>query len=118
MSIDINEEVKVWGGFSPEEFWFGAASLLLIAVLSVALAVKTAPMAGGVLFFFLGGATVGFLVYQRNLPKGLLWRRFRQEGRFLFLRFPWVHGIDAYLQPSYERDKRFKDALGIDRARH
>jgi hypothetical protein len=111
VAIDINEEVKVWGGFSPQEFWFGVGVLLLQAALALLIGVRVAPMLGGVSFFLGGGGFVGFMVYRRSLPKGILMRRFLQEGSFLFLKIPGIHGVDVYHAPAFERAKRFSDAF-------
>lgn len=111
MAIDINEEVKVWGGFSPQEFWLGAGVLLLQAAFALLIGLRVAPMLGGLLFFLGGGGFAGFMIYRRSLPKGLLMRRFLQDGSFLFLKVPGVHGVDVYLAPAFERAKRFSDAF-------
>jgi hypothetical protein len=111
MAIDINEEVKVWGGFSPTDFWLGAAVLLFIAALAVFVGTRTSPMIGGILFFLAGGGFMGFMVHRKALPRGLLLRRFLQDGSFLFLKFPQVHGVDVYLPPASERAKRFAKAF-------
>ena len=116
MAIDVNEEVMVWGGFTPEEFWTGAGVLFGIAVVSVMLSIHVAPMLGGIFFFLFGGGFVGFMVYQRDLPKKYLIRRFQQEGKFLFIKIPGIQGVDVYSAPSSERGQRFKEAMGDENA--
>lgn len=111
MAIDINDEVKVWGGFSPGDFWIGAAVLLLLAALAIFFGTRTTPLIGGVFFFLAGGGFMGFMVHRQSLPRGLLMRRFLQDGSFLFLKFPWMHGVDIYLPPATERAKRFAKAF-------
>ena len=97
MAIDVNEQVTVWAGFSPEEFWIGAAVLSGFAALSVVVGMHFVPLLGAVCFFMSGGGFAGFMVYRKTLPKGQLLRRFRQDGTFLFVRMPGVRGVDAYL---------------------
>lgn len=111
MAIDINEEVTVWGGFSPKDFWLGAAVLLLLATLSLFLGARVAPLLGGLFFFLTGGGFTGFMVYRQGLPRGLLMRRFLQDGSFLFLRLPRVQGVDVYLPPAATRAERFAIAF-------
>lgn len=111
MAIDINEEVKVWGGFSPKDFWVGATVLLLMATLSLFLGARVAPLLGGIFFFLIGGGFAGFMVYRQGLPTGLLMRRFLQDGSFLFIKFPGLHGVDAFLPPSVARAERFAKAF-------
>ncbi|MGH7441284.1 MAG: hypothetical protein ACREKE_01275 [bacterium] len=112
MAIDINQEVKVWGGFSPQEFWFGSGILILLAALAVVLGLRIKPLLGGIFFFFAGGSFTGFMVYRRGLPKGLLLRRFMQDGSFLFLKIPGIRGADLYHAAGRNRARRFTEALG------
>jgi len=111
MAIDINEEVKVWGGFSPGDFWAGAAVLLMLAALAIFLGTCMKPLIGGLFFFLTGGGFLGFMVHRQTLPRGLLMRRFLQDGSFLFIKFPRMRGVDIYIPPAMERAKRFAKAF-------
>jgi len=111
VSIDVNEEVRVWAGFVPRDFWIGVGVLMALASTAVLIAAKTAPFFGALFFFFTGGGFTGFMVYRQGLPKGLLWRRFLQDGEFLFLKVPGLRGVDVYRAPAQERALGFNEAF-------
>jgi len=118
VAIDVNEEVKVWGGFNPMDFWLSVGVLLLLAVLALLIGMRIAPLLGGIFFFLAGGGFAGFMVYRQSLPKGLLLRRFLQDGRFLFVKVPGIRGVDVYHAVAAMRAERFTEAfLGTDAER-
>lgn len=111
MAIDVNEEVKVWGGFNPVDFWLSVGVLLLLAALALLIGMRIAPLLGGIFFFLAGGSFSGFMVYRQSLPKGMLLRRFLQDGSFLFLKVPGVRGVDVYQAVAAMRGERFAEAF-------
>ncbi len=112
MPIDINEDIKVWGGFTPMEFWAGASILVLLALIALSLGARTSALWGGIFFFASGGSFFGFMVYRRSLPKGLLLRRFLQDGRFLFITIPWIKAPTVYHPWGRGRAERFREQYG------
>jgi hypothetical protein len=111
MAIDVNEEVTVWGGFSPEAFWGGAVVLVLLAAVAILIGMKTSPWLGGISFFMGGGSLTGVMIHAQRLPKGYLGRRFRREGRFLFLKIPGVGETGFVAARSAEAFTRFRAHL-------
>lgn len=111
MAIDVNEEVKVWGGFNPFDFWLSVGVLLLLALLALFIGMRVAPLLGGIFFSIAGGGFAGFMVYRQSLPKGILLRRFMQDGTFLFLKVPGVRGVDVYHAVAALRAERFNEAF-------
>jgi hypothetical protein len=111
VAIDVNEEVKVWGGFNPLDFWLGVGILLLLAALALLIGIRIAPLLGGIFFSLAGGGFAGFMVYRQSLPKGMLLRRFLQDGSFLFLKVPGIHGVDVYQAVAARRAERFTEAF-------
>jgi hypothetical protein len=112
MSIDVNEDVKVWQGFSQGQFWGGAAALLGIAALALLVSVKVNQILGCAILAVVGGGFAAFMVLLRDLPKGYLLLRLKQEGRFFFVRIPGLRGVDLYLAPGSERGSRFEREFG------
>ena len=113
MAIDLNDDVKLWGGFTAPDFWIGAGVLAgLFFGLGVGLSVVLKnPFVGLGLFFALSGPWIYFWLYQRGLPKGYLLRRWRQEGRFLFIHVPSVKGTDLYAPPACHRGEAWDRAM-------
>ena len=109
MSVDINEEIRLWGGFTVAEFWIGAGVLFALFFL-VALGLSPIlGLAGSLLVF--GAAATSFALfwtYQRDLPKGYLLRRWGQEGRFLFFRVPGFQAQQVLPPPSRGRRQAFE----------
>ncbi len=116
MPIDVNEPVRVWGGFSPGEFWAGSAALVASAAVALVVGTRVAPDAGAAVFIVLGGGTAAFMVYRQGLPPGTLLRRLRREGRFLVLRVPGFGSPDVYPPLAAGRADRFRAAFEEDRA--
>jgi hypothetical protein len=106
MAIDLNDEIKLWGGFTATQFWAGATvTLLLFLTCAIYLSLCLHNFKIGFGFFFaFGGPWIMFLLYQRELPRGYLLRRWKQEGRFLFVHIKSVKGVDIYSSPANDRD--------------
>ena|GEM_PF-5178049 len=118
MAIDLNDDVKIWGGFTASEFWIGlgvTAGLFFGVGVGLSVLFKN-PFVGLVLFCALGGPWLFFWLYQRNLPKGFLLRRWRQEGRFLFIHVASVKGVELYSPPSAGRGEAWDRAYEVDHA--
>lgn len=112
MAIDINEEVKLWGGFSFSEFWTGAGVLVgLFLSLVLGLGRVTGPATGFFTFLALGGAFAVFWIYKRDLPKGYLARRWKQEGKFLFVHIPGRKGLQVLAPPAMARRSAFESEM-------
>lgn len=82
--------------------------MTLIGLLAVTTGERISPLAGSLFFFFTGGVFFAFMIYQRDLPAGILWRRFRQEGRFIFIHIPWVKGVTIYHASARPKSARQK----------
>jgi hypothetical protein len=119
MAIDLNDEIRVWGGFTQKELsWAGGVLAALFFVFFLGLTKVTGRLLVGLLSFLsLAGPWVAFVMYQRDLPKGYLLRRFRQEGKFLFLRVGVVKGIDLYAPPCVDRAQAWAEAMGEEDVR-
>jgi hypothetical protein len=112
VAIDLNDEVKLWAGFTAPDFWIGAgvlAALFFGLGLGLSVAFRS-PAVGLGLFFALGGPWIFFWLYQRSLPKGFLLRRWRQEGRFLFILVTSVKGTEIYSPPALGRGQAWDKA--------
>jgi hypothetical protein len=110
MAIDINDKVRMWGGFTPAEFGIGAAVLAaLFGLCVIGISVVERHFKIGIAAFFgLGGPWVLFMLYQRNLPSGYLKHRWIQEGRFLFFHIKNRKAPDLYLPLSDKRGAFFE----------
>jgi hypothetical protein len=105
MSIDLNDKIKLWGGFSQGELYLaGGVLVALFFLFFLGLSKLTGDLPlGFAVFCGFAGPWIWFVMYRRDLPKGYLLRRFRQEGKFLFLSFGAVKGIDVYAPPTVNR---------------
>lgn len=114
VAIDLNDEIKMWGGFTGSELTLaGGVVLALFIVCVMLLGEMTGSLLVGVSAF---GLTTGpwlvFVMYKRDLPKGYLMRRYRQEGKFLFLTFKNVRGVDLYAPPAVHRAQAWAEDFG------
>ena len=114
MAVDINEEVKAWGGFSVNDFWIGVFALVGITVFALYLTLRVSGVLAALWEATAGGGFMALWVYRLSLPKGYLLRRFRQEGKFLFIHFPWIETQKTILPPSYNRGARFAAEFGTE----
>lgn len=108
MAVDINEEVRAWGGFSVTDFWTGVMALVLIVAVGLFIALNVSGILGGVWVAFAGGSFAALWVYRLTLPKGYLLRRFQQEGKFLFFKIPGIEGLKVQLPAAHDRGARFR----------
>jgi|SRR5665213_598219 len=115
MAIDVNEEVKVWGGLTPIQFWLGSGGLLVTALIALLISLKVGAVVGSMFLAVVGGGIGAFFMLQRDLPKNYLSRRFKQEGKFFFITIPGIHGTDLYTSPASERGKRFEREFNDER---
>src|SRR5665213_2702546 len=105
MSIDLNDKIKLWGGFSQGELYLAGGvlvALFFLFFLGLSRLTGDLPL-GFAVFCGFAGPWIWFVMYRRDLPKGYLLRRFRQEGKFLFFSFGAVKGIDVYAPPTINR---------------
>lgn len=107
MPIDVNQDIKVWGGFTPGQFWGSIGGLFGIGIMALAISLGRSPVLGALFLAMVGGGFGVFMVYQRDLPKNYLKNRFLQEGKFFFITIPGIHGVDLYSTPGSERGRRF-----------
>jgi hypothetical protein len=107
MPIDVNQDIKVWAGFTPGQFWAGAGGLFVIGIGALVLSLEHSPFLGALFLALVGGAFTFFMIYQRDLPKNYLRNRFLQEGKFFFITIPGIRGVDIYATPGSERGRRF-----------
>ena len=116
MAIDLNDEIRVWAGFTQKELNIAGGILIglfFICVLGVTRATGSI-VAGVAVFGVFAAPTVGFVLYQRDLPKGYLLRRFKQEGKFLFIHLKNVKGIDVYAPPAVKRAEAWDNDFGTE----
>lgn len=116
MAIDLNDEIRVWAGFTQKELNISGGILIALFFICVLGITRTTGsiVAGVAVFGVFAAPTVGFVLYQRDLPKGYLLRRFKQEGLFLFLRFKNVKGIDVYAPPAVKRAEAWAKDFGTE----
>ena len=112
MPTDVNDKIKMWGGFTPGEFGIGAAVLacaFFACVIGISVWAHHFKVGIGA-FFGISGPWAMFMLYKRDLPEGYLLRRWKQEGRFLIFHLPSLKGTDLFLPPSERRGEQFDRA--------
>jgi hypothetical protein len=114
VAIDLNDKIKMWGGFTAQEFWVGAGTLLCLfmsCIIGVSIHFRDFKLGLGI-FCALAGPWMAFMIYQRELPKGYLLRRMQQEGRFLIFHFPFFKGQNLYSSLPERRGDEFEREWG------
>jgi hypothetical protein len=111
MALDLNDKIKLWGGFTQGELYLAAGVLAgLFFLCFLGLSRLTGNLAlGFAVFCGFAGPWLWFVLYRRDLPKGYLLRRFRQEGKFLFFTVGSVRGVDLYVPPLAGRARSWAE---------